>query len=113
MKRSQVLRLRHADDLNALLYGINVGSIDETRYQINPDDTEVTFFCKERSAQCIKGVAGTSVALDNSSVISQLTNAISAQNEEIGFAAKKSRGLSTKKKPRKIEPKRFTIQLST
>ncbi len=32
--------------------------------------------------QCIKGVAGTSVALDNSSVISQLTNAISAQNVE-------------------------------
>jgi len=32
--------------------------------------------------QCIKGVAGTSVALDSSSVISQLTNAISAQNEE-------------------------------
>ena len=59
-----------------------MGSINETRYQINPDDTEVTFFSKERSAQCIKGVAGTSVALDNSSVISQPTNAISAQNEE-------------------------------
>jgi len=59
-----------------------VGSINETRYQINPDDTEVMFFRKERSAQYIKGLAGTSVALDNSSVISQLTNAISAQNEE-------------------------------
>jgi hypothetical protein len=76
------LAITHADDLNAWLYGVNVGSINETRYQINPDDTEVTFFCKERSAQCIKGVAGTSVALDSSSVISQLTNAISAQNEE-------------------------------
>ena len=59
-----------------------MGSINETRYQINPNDIEVTFFCKEHSVQCIKGVAGTSVALDNSSVISQLTNAISAQNEE-------------------------------
>jgi hypothetical protein len=59
-----------------------MGSINETRYQINPDDTEVMFFCKEHSAQCIRGVAGTSVALDNSSIISQLTNAISAQNEE-------------------------------
>ena len=76
------LAITHADDLNAWLYGVNVGSINETRYQINPDDTEVTCFSKERSAQCIKGVAGTSVALDNSSVISQLTNAISAQNEE-------------------------------
>ncbi len=74
------LAITHADDLNAWLYGVNVGSINETRYQINPDDTGVTCFSKECSAQCIKGVAGTSVALDNSSVISQLTNAISAQN---------------------------------
>jgi len=67
------LAITHADDLNAWLYGVNMGSINETRYQINPDDTEVMFFCKERSAQCINGVAGTSVALDNSSIISQLT----------------------------------------
>ena len=72
----------HADDLNAWLYGINEGLINETRYQINPYDTEVTLFCKEHSVQCIKGVAGTSVSLDSSSVISQLTNAISAQNKE-------------------------------
>jgi hypothetical protein len=74
--------LTHADDLNAWLYCLNVGSINETRYQINPDNTEVMFFCKERSTQCIKGVLGTSVSLENSSVISQLTNAISAQNRE-------------------------------
>jgi len=72
----------HADDLNAWLYGLNEGSINETRYQINPYDTEVTLFCKEYSVQCIKGVAGTSVSLDSSSVISQLTNAISAQNKD-------------------------------
>ncbi len=76
------LAITHADDLNAWLYGIKVGSINETRYHINPDDTEVTSFCKERSVQCIKRVAGTPVALDSSSVISQLTNAISTQNEE-------------------------------
>jgi hypothetical protein len=81
-KTITILQITHADNLNAWLYGVNVGSINETRYQINPDDTEVTFFCKERLAQCIKGLAGTSVALGNSSVISQLTNAISAQNEE-------------------------------
>ena len=76
------LATTHADDLNAWLYGVNMGSINETRYQINPGDTEVMFFCKERSAQCIKAVAETSVALDNSSIISQLTNTISTQNEE-------------------------------
>ena len=33
------LAITHADDLNAWLYGVNVGSINETRYQINPDKT--------------------------------------------------------------------------
>ncbi len=33
------LAITHADDLRAWLYGINVGSINETRYQINPDKT--------------------------------------------------------------------------
>jgi hypothetical protein len=74
--------ITHADDLNAWLYGIKEGLIKETRYQINPDDSEINSFCKEPHAQCIKGVAGASVSFDNNSVISQLTNAISAQNEE-------------------------------
>ncbi len=74
--------ITHAEDLNAWLYGIMVGSIKETRYQINPYDSEINSFCKERHAQCIKGVAGASVSFDNNSVISQLTNAISTQNKE-------------------------------
>jgi hypothetical protein len=74
--------ITHADDLNAWIYGVKVGSIKETRYQINPDDSEINSFCKERHAQCIKGVAGASVSFDNNSVISQLTNAISTQNKE-------------------------------
>ncbi len=74
--------ITHADDLNAWLYGIKVGLIKETRYQINPDNLEINSFCKECHAQCIKGVAGASVSFDNNSVISQLTNAISNQNEE-------------------------------
>ncbi len=74
--------ITHADDLNAWLYGLKAGSIKETRYQINPDDSEINSFCKERHAQCIKGVAGASVSFNNNSVISQLTNAISTQNEE-------------------------------
>ncbi len=34
----------------------------------------IMIFCKERLRQCIKGVSGTSVTLDSSSVISQLAN---------------------------------------
>jgi hypothetical protein len=74
--------ITHADDLNAWLYGIKVGLIKETRYQINPDDLEIKSFCKDCHAQCIKGVAGASVSFDNNSVISQFTNAISTQNKE-------------------------------
>lgn len=55
----------HADDLNAWLYSVNVGSINKTRYQIKPYDTEIMI---------IKGVSGTSVTLDSRSVISQLAN---------------------------------------
>ena len=76
------LALIHADDLNAWLYSVKVGSINEPRYQINPDDVEVTAFCKEWHVQCIKGLQGTSASLDDISVISQLTNAISTQNKE-------------------------------
>ncbi len=72
----------HADNLNTWLYSVKVVLINKTRYQINPDDSEISLFCKKRHAQCIKGVSGSSVPFDNSSVISQLTNAISAQNEE-------------------------------
>ena len=76
--------ITHADDLNAWLYGVKMGLITETRYQLNPDDVEISSFCKERHVQCISGAAsaGTAVSFDNSSVISQLTHAISAQNEE-------------------------------
>ena len=76
------LALIHADDLNAWLYSVKVGSINETRYQINPDDVEVTAFCKEWHVQRIKGLQGTAASLDDISVISQLTNAISTQNKE-------------------------------
>ncbi len=70
--------ITHADNLNAWLNGVKAGSINKTRYQINPDDSEITSFCKEHHTQCIKEVSGSLVSFDNSSVISQLTNAISA-----------------------------------
>ena len=44
------LAITHADDLNAWLYGVNVGSTNETRYQINLNDTKVRFFCM--NVQC-------------------------------------------------------------
>ena len=106
------LTITHADDLNAWLYSINIGLINETRCQINPDDTEVTFFCKEHSVQCIKGVAGISVALDRSSVI-RFPLRTRKQRNQTGTAVKRLRELSTKKKPIRTEPRRPTLQLST
>jgi hypothetical protein len=41
--------ITHADDLNAWLYGVKVGSIKETRYQINPDDLEINSFLQRTS----------------------------------------------------------------
>ena len=76
------LALTHVDDLNAWLYGVKMGLINKTRCQINPEDMKVTNVCKECLGQCIKGVLGTSVSVNSSSVISQLINAISAQNKE-------------------------------
>jgi hypothetical protein len=43
---------------------VKLGSINETRYQIFPDDMEVTAFCKECLWQCIKEVSGTSVSFE-------------------------------------------------
>jgi len=99
------LALTHADNLNAWIYGVNVGSINKTRYQINPNNTEVILFCKERSTQCIKEVSGTSISFDNSSVISQLTNDISAQNEEAA-ESKKLRRQEIKRAINKDETKK-------
>ena len=76
------LGLNHVDNLNTRLYSVKMGLINKTRYQINPNNMEATNFCKERLGQCIKGVLGTSVSFDSSSVISHFANAISAQNKE-------------------------------
>jgi len=89
-----------------------MGSINETRYQINLNNTKVRFFLHERSVQCIKGVAGISVALDMSSVI-RFPHRTRKQRNQTGSAVKRLRELSTKKKPIRTEPRRPTLQLST
>ncbi len=80
----------HADNLNAWLYGVKTGLVPKTRYSVNPDDTKIATFCNERHLQCItlnamtvtSTRAGGAVIVNNASVISQLTNAISILNKE-------------------------------
>jgi hypothetical protein len=36
--------ITHADDLNAWLYGMKTGLVPETRYSVNPDNTELQNF---------------------------------------------------------------------
>jgi hypothetical protein len=102
--------LTHADYLNIRLYGIKVGSINKTRYQIFPDHMEVAAFCKENCGQCIKGMSLTSVSFN-----SQLTNIISTHNDE----AMESNRLDhqeiertiNKEETRRIELRSSTLQL--
>ena len=86
---SIVKAVNHTDDLSAWLYGMQTGLVPETRYSVNPDDIEISNFCKDRHLQCITSAmaltstrAGGAAVVNNASVISQLTNAISLQNEE-------------------------------
>jgi hypothetical protein len=79
--------ITHSDNLNAWLYGVKVGSINETRYSVTLDDVRNSMLCNNQHFQSITltrtmsnatGVAN----LDNASVISQLTYTISIQNKE-------------------------------
>jgi hypothetical protein len=107
------LAITHAEDLNVWLYGIKVGWINKTIYQINPDDIEVTVFCKECHFKCLKGSSETSAFFNNSTVISHLTIAISTQNKEAidsnRFQHQEiertiNKGKSTKDRSKKIHP---------
>ncbi len=37
--------ISHSDNLNTWLYNVKVGSINETRYSVTPDDIRVSMFC--------------------------------------------------------------------
>jgi hypothetical protein len=71
---------------------MHTGSVTETRYSVNPDNTDVSSFCSERHFLCITSSqrtgqrTGEAVVLDGATVISQLTNALTLQNEYPGVA---------------------------
>jgi hypothetical protein len=76
--------LTHADDLNAWLYRVKWGLINETRYNVISDNKEAANFFNNRHLQCIsnarQGLAQGRV-VDNDAILQQLTTAISAQKE--------------------------------
>ncbi len=84
--------VEHADNLCAWLYSVKARLITETRYSVDPDDAELKAFGIERASQCITLNAATvtrpreAVMLDGAMVISQLTNALTIQNEYLGNA---------------------------
>jgi hypothetical protein len=45
-KTMTIKAITHADNLSTWLYGMKVGSIKETRYQVVPDNLEIAAFCK-------------------------------------------------------------------
>jgi hypothetical protein len=102
---------------------MKVGSITETRYSVTPDDVEISNFCNNRHLKCITlnmtmTTAAGAVTLDNASVKSQLTNAISVQNKEVQwsqttYSARKLKGRLKEKTRSKTEPIKFTLPSST
>jgi hypothetical protein len=82
----------HSDDLNAWLFGVTEGLINETRYSIILEDDKVAQFYSSHRFQCILNgdlAIGGGMVANNDAVLLQLTTAISAQNE----AATKSNNL--------------------
>ena len=80
--------VNHADDLCAWLYGVKTGLVPETRYSVSPDDAEVEAFNIKWHNDCINVPidatgprAGEPLTLEGNKVISQLTNALTIQNE--------------------------------
>ena len=78
-----------ADDLFAWIWSVKEGLVPETRYSVNPDDEEVEPFFFKRQKDCISSVSFSvestgpraGLALEGNTVISQLTNALTIQNE--------------------------------
>jgi hypothetical protein len=74
------------------IFGVKAGFIPETRYSVNPDDAELEAFGIDQAHQCITSSTttmtrpGEAVTLDGATVISQLTNALTIQNEYLGDA---------------------------
>ena len=69
---------------------MKTGLVPQTRYSVNPNDTEVKAFNIKRHNDCILILiestgprAGEALALDGSTVIGQLTNTFTIQNEHL------------------------------
>jgi hypothetical protein len=74
--------LTHADDLNAWLYRVKRGCINETRLNMIPDNKEAAKFLNNHHFQCISNVRqglAQGRVVDNDAILQQLTAAISAQ----------------------------------
>jgi hypothetical protein len=64
---------------------VKAGLIPETRYSVDPDDAELEALGIERACQCITSNSATTTR-PGENVISQLTNALTIQNEYLGNA---------------------------
>ena len=72
---------------------MKVGLVTKTRYFVDPDEVEVVNFYSERhllcnaSGQMTDQQTGVALTLDGATIISQLTNARSIQNQYFGGAS--------------------------
>jgi hypothetical protein len=85
---------------------------------VNPDNNEIANFCAERHLQCIPlnattvvGNTAGALVINSALVISQLTNAISLQNEEAMGSnnEKKLKVRLSAKRRRKTRPRTCTL----
>ena len=81
----------HADDFCSWAWGVQIGRVPETRFEINADDGELEAYRLERHLNCIMGTANentiagapaTTTAADNVEVLKQLTASLARQTEE-------------------------------
>jgi hypothetical protein len=73
--------ITHSDDLNAWLYGVKQGLINETKYSVIPEDNEVAQYYTSRHLHCIYHGAqrlafGEGMAVNDNTILRQLNAAI-------------------------------------
>jgi hypothetical protein len=81
--------INHADNINAWLYGVQQGTIPETKYLVLPDDVEISNFNANCHLACISrggvqgGAAQGAVANEDTfhGLVRQLTHGVAAQTE--------------------------------
>jgi len=108
------MQMTSMHDFTSSTWDRSMKSINETWNQIpnKSHQHKSKVFLHERSVQCIKGVAGISVPLDRCSAIRFLLRTRKQRNQT-SSVIKRLRELSRKKKPKRTEPRRPTLQLWT